>query len=142
MSHSLIINARAQLHWQRRLVSDATTAAAWGFWLWLWRPVVSTLSWLFGARLGLQQTALKLLSVGAPITVADTVMALFGTSGALLLWNRLAVRKQQPASAINPAEYARHFGIAEQDVQRTRESQICTVHHDDQGRIVELEIPG
>ncbi len=139
MSHSLIINARSQLHWQQRLVSNATTAAAWGFWLWLWQPVVSTLSWLLGVRLGLQHTALKLLAISAPITIADTVVALFGTSGVLLLWNRLAVRKQQPAITVDPAEYARHFGIAEQDVQRTRESQICTVHHDDNGRIVRIE---
>jgi poly-beta-1,6-N-acetyl-D-glucosamine biosynthesis protein PgaD len=140
MSHTLIINARAQLRWQRRLFSDATTAAAWGFWLWLWRPVVSTLSWVFGARLGLQHTALKLLAIGTPVTIGNTAVALFGTSGALLLWNRLAVRKQAPVHTACLTDYARHFGLSEQHIQRGRSSQICTVRHDDQGRIVDLQL--
>ncbi len=139
MNDSLIIDARSQLRWTRRLFSDASTAVAWGFWLWLWRPVLSTLSWVFGVRLGLQHTLVKLLAVGAPITVGNTAVALFGTSGALLLWNQLSARRHPLLHTPELPDYAAYFGVTPNQLLRGRASQVCTVHHDEQGRIVRLE---
>lgn len=140
MKNTLIIDARSQLRWHRRLFSDASTALAWGCWLWLWRPVLSALSWAVGVRMGMQHTVIKLLSLGAPVTVGDTAMALVGTSGALLLWSQLSARKHPVVRSPEMPEYAAHFGVTPNELQHGRNSQVCTVHHDDQGRILRLEV--
>jgi poly-beta-1,6-N-acetyl-D-glucosamine biosynthesis protein PgaD len=140
MHKTLIIDARSQLRWSRRLFSDASTAVAWGFWLWLWRPVIGALSWVFGVRMGVQHTLLKLLALGAPVTVGNTAVALFGTSGALLLWNQLSARKHPLLRTPALPEYAARFGLTPNQLQHGRNSQVCTVHHDEQGHIVRLEV--
>jgi poly-beta-1,6-N-acetyl-D-glucosamine biosynthesis protein PgaD len=143
MSHSLIINARRELGWHRRLFSDATTAMLWGFWLWLWRPVLSAISWLAGPRLGLQHSVAKALALIVPTSsVANTAVALFGTSGSLLLWKLFSARSApKPLSPELPdlPDYARHFGLSEREVAGGRAQQICTVHHDEFGRILRID---
>jgi hypothetical protein len=72
MSDSVIINVRKQLHWQRRLFSDATTAALWGFWLWLCRPVIGVVTWLLGLGAGLQHSFVQLMALNAPVSLERT----------------------------------------------------------------------
>jgi poly-beta-1,6-N-acetyl-D-glucosamine biosynthesis protein PgaD len=36
--------------WEQRLTSRTLSGMAWGIWLILWMPVISTLLWVFGAR--------------------------------------------------------------------------------------------
>jgi poly-beta-1,6-N-acetyl-D-glucosamine biosynthesis protein PgaD len=139
LSDSLIIDARAQLRWHRRLFSDASTAVAWGFWLWLWRPVLSALSWMLGIRFGMQHTVVKLLALGAPVTVGNTAVALFGTSGLLLLWNQISARREPQVRSPELPEYAAHFGLTTNELRYSRGSQVCTVYHDEQGHIVRLD---
>lgn len=136
MSHPLIINVRQQLHWQQRLFSDASTAMLWGLWLWLWRPVLSTLNWLAGMGAGMQPTLLKLM---LPASVEGGVVALVGTSGTLLLWNLLPARRAAAQPGPDLAAYAQHFQLPVQAIEAGRESRICVVHHDAQGRILRIE---
>jgi poly-beta-1,6-N-acetyl-D-glucosamine biosynthesis protein PgaD len=140
MAHSLIINARRELGWHRRLFSDASTAMLWGFWIWLWRPVLSAVSWLAGPRLGLQHSLAKALALIVPAsTVENTAVALFGTSGSLLLWNLFSVRRAPQPESPGLPDYARHFGLSEKQVADGRTQQICTVHHDERGQILRIE---
>src|SRR6266545_1734952 len=50
MSTSIIIDARDRLRWHQRFACDASTAALWGGWLWLWAPLLKAGGSL--ARLG------------------------------------------------------------------------------------------
>jgi poly-beta-1,6-N-acetyl-D-glucosamine biosynthesis protein PgaD len=136
-----IINARHQLRWQRRLVSDASTALLWAGWLWLCRPAVFALTRLLGLALGLKHPATRLLTSDAPVSVEGTVLALAGTAGLLLLWNRLSAQPAlRPQTTVLP-DYAGHFGIDTQTIVAGRHSAVCTVHHDEQGRITRIELP-
>jgi poly-beta-1,6-N-acetyl-D-glucosamine biosynthesis protein PgaD len=139
MQDSPIINARRQLRWHRRLFSDAITALLWGGWLWMCRPAVIAVSRLLGLGVGLRHPALKLLSLGASVSVEGTALALAGTSGLLLLWNRLSSQPAlRPQLTVLP-DYAGHFGIDTQTIVAGRNSAVCVVHHDDQGRITRIE---
>jgi poly-beta-1,6-N-acetyl-D-glucosamine biosynthesis protein PgaD len=139
MKNSLIINARSQLRWHRRLVSDATTGLLWAGWLWMCRPAVVAVSRLLGLSAGLKHPAAKLLTVGAPVTVEGTLLALAGTSALLLLWNRLSSQPAlRPQLTVLP-DYAGHFGIDTQTIVAGRNSGVCVVHHDEQGRITRIE---
>lgn len=139
MSDSLIIDARHRLRWHQRLFSDATTAMLWGFWLWLWRPVLHTLAWLGGLGLSAYPALSKLFAAGSPVDLEYSVAALAGTSGTLLLWNLLPARRAHMPPTQGLHDYARHFGLSADTLLAGRAARVCVVHHDEQGRIVRIE---
>lgn len=139
MSDSLIIDARSQLRWHRRFFSDASTAMLWGGWFLLWRPVVSGLAWLAGARVGLSPALLKLVAAGSPVSVEASAVALVSTSGSLLVWNMLTNRAPETSTPRLLSDYARHFNLSEDEIERGRAGQVCIVHHDEHGHITRIE---
>jgi poly-beta-1,6-N-acetyl-D-glucosamine biosynthesis protein PgaD len=139
MQRSPIINVRKQLHWQHRLFSDASTAALWGFWLWLCRPVISVLGWLLGLGAGVQPALVQLMALNAPVSLERTALAVCSTSGTLLLWNLATLRRVVPERPRQRPDYARYFGLSDQQLQDCQDSRVSVVKHDDQGRIVSVE---
>ena len=145
MSNPLIINVRRQLHWQRRLFSDASTAMLWGLWLWLFRPVFAAMVGLVSAGLGVQHSLLTALTLSGANSIGNTAMALVVTSVALLLWNLTtgklaATTASQSVALLNTTpNYAAHFGLSVAQLQNCRSSKVCVVQHDEQGRIVRID---
>jgi poly-beta-1,6-N-acetyl-D-glucosamine biosynthesis protein PgaD len=85
------------------------------------------------------QPTLKLLASCSPVDLQGSVVALAGTSGTLLLWNLLPARKACAPEVHSLGDYARHFELPEQELQAGRETSVCVVHHDDDGRIIRIE---
>ena len=144
MANPLIINARRQLSWNRRLFSDASTLALWSMWLWLCRSALIRLVGMFGVAFGLRHSAVhdgsvgQLVFAGAALTIEDAIAALLGTCGVLMLWNRLASRPA-PTPRVNLVpDYAAYFGLESQQLTEARSSSVCTVHHDEAGRILRI----
>ena len=142
MQDSLIINVRRELHWHRRMVSDVTTLALWAAWLWLCRPLFGAVATLCGSRAGMHYagpgSGYAALSC-TPASIEFSAMVLAGTSVILLLWKQLTSRQAlRPRLAALP-DYASHFGLSHQDVQRSRACSVCVVHHDEHGRIVQIQ---
>jgi poly-beta-1,6-N-acetyl-D-glucosamine biosynthesis protein PgaD len=122
----MIIDARRQLSWNRRLFSDVSTLALWSMWLWMCRPV------LFGTRHAFAHG----LPTHGVLALEDVVAALIGTCIVLMLWNRLA-SQPAPTPRINLApDYSGHFGLDPRELALARSSSICVVHHDELGRIL------
>ncbi len=122
MNDSLIINVRTRLHWQRRLFSDTTTAAMWGFWLWLCRPMVGAMSILLGSHESMGRAAI----------------ALGSTSGTLLIWNFASEwNRDQPVVSSAP-DFESYFGLTAQEIELGRNSRIAVLHHNDSGQIVRV----
>lgn len=144
-NNSLIINARHQMPWRRRLFSDATTAMLWGCWLWLWRPVLSAFNWLAGFGASFTNfivhfhSALPKIINGSGLGFEGGVVTLVGTSGTLLLWNLLPARKVSMPEVQTLRDYARHFDLPEQTILAGRAASVCVVHHDDNGHIIGIE---
>ncbi len=140
MSGSLIINARHRLSWYQRLLSDASTAMAWGGWLWLLKPLLKSAAWLADVGLSAASSINDVLWSNAAGGFQRSALALIGTSGTLLVWNSLpAARKVKRAAELSVRDHARHFQLSEQEIQASRNASICVVHHDHSGRIVRLE---
>jgi poly-beta-1,6-N-acetyl-D-glucosamine biosynthesis protein PgaD len=139
MSGSLIIDARHRLRWHQRLVSDASTALMWAVWLWLWSPALRSFAWLSDLGIRSYPAVMKLLASGQAFGLEGYVVALFGTSGTLLVWNRLPASKVRAPEVQSLRDYARHFEVPEHELQASRCASICVVHHDESGRIVRLE---
>jgi poly-beta-1,6-N-acetyl-D-glucosamine biosynthesis protein PgaD len=139
MGRSLIINARDRLRWHQRLCSDASTVLMWGAWLKLWYPVLRSYAWMADFGVLSQFTLMKLLSSGSALDAQRYAVALVGTSGTLLLWNRLPAFKVRTPEVQSVSDYARHFELSEDEILAGRGTSVCVVHHDDGGRIIRVE---
>jgi len=139
MHDSPIINVRGELHWHRRLFSDASTLALWAAWLWLCRPLFGAVATLCGSRAGASYATAGYALNCTPATIEYSAMLLAGTSVILLLWNQITARQALRPRLTLPPDYAGHFGLSAQDIQQGRECSVCVVHHDDSGRIVMIQ---
>lgn len=140
MNDGLIINARHHLSWYVRLCSDAGTAVMWIGWLYLWRPLMQMFIWLnsWGASFRIGVT--KVLSNTPTLTLEGSVIALLGTSSTLLLWSLLPSKQVKTAHQVSSLrDYARHFDLPEQQIRVGRDTSVCIVHHDAQGKITHIE---
>jgi poly-beta-1,6-N-acetyl-D-glucosamine biosynthesis protein PgaD len=139
MSGSPIIDARDRLPWHRRLWSEASTFLMWGAWLKLWFPVLRSLARSADFGVLHRVSHLALSSAGSAHDLPRYAFALAGTSGTLLLWNRLPAVKVTSPEPRSDGDYARHFAIDERELESGRASSICVVHHDASGRVVRIE---
>jgi len=136
MRERMIINARRELGWRHRLLSDVLTACLWIGWILLWIPVFRKLQEVIRLHLNFEPAAREVLDTVTPISIEHSLLALIGTSALLLLWSLLPKRGVTHAHAIlSTADYARHFGIAEREIDAGLGSRICVVSHDEDGTI-------
>ena len=142
MSTSVIIDARDRLRWHQRFACDASTAALWGGWLWLWAPLLKAGGSLAQLGVAVPPWIPKLLPAVDAGSLPLSLLALAGTSGTLVVWRNLPVRKASTGESLSVAEYARHFQLPEQAIEAGRGAATCVVHHDAEGRIARIECWG
>jgi poly-beta-1,6-N-acetyl-D-glucosamine biosynthesis protein PgaD len=141
MADKLIINARRELGWHRRLLSDVLTAGLWVGWFLLWIPVFRKLHQVIRLHLDFGLAAREVLYTVTPISFVHSMIALLGTSALLLLWSLLPKRRVGEAhEARTNLDYARYFQLDEADINLGRESRICVVSHKDDGAITGIEV--
>lgn len=131
-TESLIIDARQQLPWHRRFFSDTSTATMWVVWLLLWRPLLLVTGFM----------SVKQHHVLAPIIgidIEEYLVALFACAAALLLWSGLPAKQVRHAQARQTSDYATYFDLPLENIESSRQSQICVVHHDENGKIIRIE---
>jgi poly-beta-1,6-N-acetyl-D-glucosamine biosynthesis protein PgaD len=140
MRERMIINARSDLSWRRRLLSDVVTAAMWAFWILLWWPVFRKLYHVIRLHEGLAKGAIQVFRTITPISLTHSSIALLGTCALLLLWTLLPTRRlTHPHDVQTLDDYAEYFELDEAEIIAGRNSRICVVHHDEHGQIVSIE---
>jgi poly-beta-1,6-N-acetyl-D-glucosamine biosynthesis protein PgaD len=140
MAQKLIINARSDLSWRRRVLSDLATAGLWAFWIVLWWPVFRKLYHVIRLHEGLSRGAIQVFRTITPISLTHSSIALLGTCALLLLWTLLPTRKLTHAHDEEMlADYSDYFDLDEGEILAGRESRVCVVRHDEHGRIVGIE---
>lgn len=136
MRERMIINARRELGWRRRLLSDVLTACLWAGWILLWIPAFRKLHEVIRLHLNFEPAAREVLDTVTPISIEHSLIALIGTCVLLMLWSLLPKRRVVHAhTTLSTADYARHFAIPEQEIRAGRDARICVVSHDDDGTI-------
>ena len=137
MAQRLIINARSDLGWRRRLLSDVVTAAMWCGWILLWLPVFRKLIQVINLHLSFAPAAVQVLDTLTPIPLGHSLIALLGTSALLMLWTLLPTRKLTHAHGMQTLEdYAEYFDLDAKEIVAGQESRVCVVSHDEFGNIV------
>lgn len=140
MGERMIINARGDLGWRRRLLSDVVTALMWAGWILLWLPVFLKLRMVIRLHLGLAPAAIQVFETITPISLVYSSIALVGTSTLLLLWTLLPTRRITHAHGVQTlADYAEYFDLDQSEIVASRDSRICMVHHDEHGNIEGIE---
>jgi poly-beta-1,6-N-acetyl-D-glucosamine biosynthesis protein PgaD len=140
MPEKLIINARRQLGWHRRILSDVATLALWLVWIYLWLPVLDKLRQVIRLRLHFEPAAAEVLETIEPIDFSNSVFLLLGTCALLLLWTLLPKRRIAVGHPVTTLEdCAEEFGLPPAAITEGRAGRIMTVHHDDSGAIVRIE---
>ncbi len=135
-----IINVAHAMPWWQRWLTWTGTAALWGFWISLWKPVITRLIIFWHGPI-VFGTVLKTVNDLSPVSLPHAFFALVGTSTALLLWTFVPGRVRTYHHRVEVlGDYARHFHLDEQEIALGRQSQVCTVHHDDHGAILGVEI--
>jgi len=143
VSEKLIINARRQLSWRRRVLSDVTTVALWLGWIYLWLPAYHKLHEVIRLKMSFEPAAIEVLETVDPISIRHSLVALLGTCALLLLWTLLPKRQVTKAHAVATlADYAQRFNLRGDDITAGRNSRVTVVHHDDDGAIVRIESKG
>ena len=122
------INAPERMTRAERVRDTVLTAMLWGFYLYLWAPLVSLFAWLLGVELaydvmvragglrGLQSEALGYLIV---------IMLIFAVVTAWSLGNRLRFRgahdrRKRRNEAISDTDIARYFEVTPAQLKRLR----------------------
>jgi biofilm PGA synthesis protein PgaD len=132
---------------RQRTLYGALTLAFWGFWIYLWLPVLALLAW----ALGVQQAYKYMVVLGGYLEVIRVVglysLVVFLLGGGLVLWANYNIFRfsgaEQRISAlvVSPEEIGRHFGQDPESVARWQTEKLLTITHDQAGRLVEVEVP-
>lgn len=141
MAEKLIINTRKNLHWHRRIATDAVTALMWLGWLFLWWPMLHKLYELHQRGFEVGTAALWMLETISPVSMGHSVLALIGTSALLLFWTMLpSQRAEEVHKTETLQDYGDYFELNPEEITAGRTSAITIVHHDDEGHIIGIEV--
>ena len=130
-NNPLIINIRKQLNWRQRFFSDSSTALMWGMWLYLWRPIV-----VISSVHVVTHPIVHVVTKISPSTMGYIIATVICGAAGLLLWTLLPARRVKPIAHKTLTDYARHFHLPKQEIIAGREANICTVYHDEHGKII------
>jgi len=138
MKSTVIIDSSDRLAWHQRLASNASTAALWGGWLWLWSPLLTSAGPLGQLGAHVPAWGLNLLAAAGP-SMPHSLAAIAGTSGTLVMWRKLPRVRAKAAPELPVSEYARRFELEEHEVEAGRRAAVCVVFHHPDGRIARIE---
>ncbi len=142
MKKPIIINVSKRMGIGNRLLTGIGTAMLWLFWLSLWQPVIQQSQTLVAnSRHSAHPLIYVLQGVNslAPISLTHAFFALTGTASLLLLWTFMPGKARTYHHRVEvTGDYARYFNLLEQSIINGRQSQVCTVYHDEAGQITHI----
>lgn len=147
MKNPIIKYAGEPLTSRQRIVDGAVTFAFWVFWIYLWLPLLALFAWMLGV-----QQAYKYMIVLDGFRDVVRLLATYGMvigllGGTLIAWavyNILrfgGIERRVLRPPITSVEIARDFGFDPIDVERWQDARTVQVTHDENGRIVHVDIP-
>ena len=143
MTELPIINARRQLAWRRRIVSDIATVALWAGWILLWIPSYLRLRTAIHLHTRFGLAAREVLQTVAPIPLTRAVLLVLGTCGLLLLWTLVPSRRPaEPPTTETLEDEAARLHVPTEQLRAGRAARIDVVHHDEDGNIIAIEAVG
>lgn len=135
-TQSIIIDIRHQLPWQQRYLSNTSTVLLWMGWLLLWQPLMISLGMFDHYNHYLVDQIMRVFwSV-----LENGFVAILACALMLWLWsNFIPAQSVKYAQVKGITDYAESFDLSAEQIHRSRQQNIITVHHDETGRIVRID---
>lgn len=135
-TQSIIIDLRHQLSWQQRCVSNTSTLLLWLGWLLLWQPLMVSLG-LFDSHN--HYLADRIMQVFWGV-LENGFVAILACAMMLWLWsNFIPAKSVKYVQAKGIKDYADNFELSAEQIHRSRQQKVVTVHHDECGRIIRMD---
>lgn len=135
-TESVIIDLRNQLPWQQRYLGVIFTVLLWGAWLLLWRPLMVSLG--LGEHVS-DHLVDQILHVFFGV-LENGFIAILACALMLWLWsNFIPAQSAKYTQVQGIKDYAESFKVSAEQIHRSRQQTIVTVHHDEHGRITRIE---
>lgn len=135
--HSVIIDIRHQLPWQKRYLTNTSTFMLWGAWLLLWQPLMISLGVLDHHHNHdlLDQIMLVFFGILEHGFIAILTCALM-----LWLWTNFIPAKSAKYRKLKVIDdYAAHFELTAEQIRSSQHKKIVMVHHNASGQIIKVE---
>ena len=131
---SLIIDVRNRLKWHQRIFTDVGTFALWCFWGWLSFPLLALMcnTWI-----GKHVKSSDVFNC-TPTSIEKYAFSVLSVCAGLSIWKILSKNSISPKSTQN-IKIEEHFGVTSEKLTAARNSSVCVVHHDAEGRIVQID---
>ena len=123
------------------------TLLFWGFWFYLWLPLISVIAWL----LGFQILYLHIMELGGLdeffVQLNIFSIGIFAASGILALWSFYNLKRYGAYNRRNKVYYtdlhglASHLSITTQDLHRIQQAKILHFSFNEQGDIRAIGTP-
>ena len=143
-TNPLILNKPHLVAPLTKVVSALITVVFWGFFVYLWWPLITLVAGMLGYHTINELTyAADMLNVRhLTISYALIVMAL---SGSLLLWAAVEyfrfrnLNRRRWPNAVAVADLATYSSLPESDLQQLQSERRMVAHHDDHGGVMQFD---
>ncbi len=122
------------------------TVLFWGFWVYLWLPLISVIAWLLGFRI-LYIHMVELGGFDGFLQQLDTFSIGIGLlSGSLALWSLYNLKRYGSYNRRNKVEWtdmeklAADFSLTTREVSEIQQAKIVSFHFDEQDVISGFEV--
>lgn len=137
---TLIINKRHEMPRHKRLIWDILTIALWLGFIYLWKPLLIVFYGIITLSVPANEIADWIYENISSVTFEHAIMMLIATPIVLFVLSRLN-RHREPSEHLiyHSEDYSNYFGLSQEELQSSCESQYVTVYHNEHGHIISLK---
>ncbi len=137
---TLIINKRHEMPFSKKIGWDVVTVLLWAGWIYLWKPLIIVFYNIMTLDADVDEISHVIFDEISAVTVEHAIIMLVATPSILFILSWLN-RHVAPSEHIiyKFDEYAKYFQVDSAKLRESIDSQLITIHHDDNGHIATIE---
>jgi biofilm PGA synthesis protein PgaD len=137
---TLIINKRNEMPFAKKIGWDIVTVLLWAGWIYLWKPLLIVFYKIVTLDAEVDEISNVIFDEISAVTVEHAIIMLVATPTILFILSWLNRHVAPSVHFIYKFdEYAKYFQVDSAKLRDSIDAQLITIHHDNSGRIVDIE---
>jgi poly-beta-1,6-N-acetyl-D-glucosamine biosynthesis protein PgaD len=137
---TLIINKRNEMPFAKKIGWDIVTVLLWAGWIYLWKPLLIVFYKIVTLDAEVDEISNVIFDEISAVTVEHAIIMLVATPTILFILSWLNRHVAPSVHFIYKFdEYAKYFQVDSAKLRDATDAQLITIHHDNSGRIVDIE---
>ncbi|MFA5460476.1 MAG: poly-beta-1,6-N-acetyl-D-glucosamine biosynthesis protein PgaD [Sulfurimonas sp.] len=137
---TLIINKRNEMPFAKKIGWDIVTVLLWAGWIYLWKPLLIVFYKIVTLDAEVDEISNVIFDEISAVTVEHAIIMLVATPTVLFILSWLNRHVAPSVHFIYKFdEYAKYFQVDSAKLRDATDAQLITIHHDNSGRIVDIE---